>query len=289
MPQKQHYIPQFYQRQWAGPDGRLCEYTRHGNAVRARMCYPAGTGYKPNLYTISDVPQPIADHTENVFLSKTDTEAAEALRILIASDPSYVWTSKPRSAWTRFVMSTMHRSPERVDHMRATIESEYPRLLAEFRENYASMKQLDDPDTFEEYEALMGPNPSGRATALLLQKIMDSKTVGEHINQMTWHLLTFGNAPQKLLTSDRPIMMTNGLTGDRAHIAMPIGPRHIFLAVNDNIVLHEIKAMDPNNVLHNSNDRIASQAKKFVYGVDKTQLDFVEPRLGLQLPATTFE
>jgi Protein of unknown function (DUF4238) len=286
--QKQHYIPQFYQRQWAGADGRLCEYCLRHTSVKARMCYPAGSGYQPGLYTIRNVPQPIADHTENVFLSKTDSEAAEALRLLLLTEP-YVWTAGPRSAWTRFVMSLMHRTPERVEHLRATIEREYPKLLAEFQENYASMKQLGDPDTFEEYKARMGPNPSGRATALLLQKIMDSKTVGEHLNHMTWHVLTFGNAPQRLLTSDRPIMMTNGLTGADAHIAMPISPRHIFLAVNDNRVLRAIQAMDPNDVLHNNNDRVTSQAKKYVYGIDDSQLAFVEPRLGLQLPSTPFE
>jgi hypothetical protein len=118
---------------------------------------------------------------------------------------------------------------------------------------------------------------------------MDSKFVGEHLNHMTWHVLTFGNAPRTLLTSDRPIMMTNGLTGPDAHLALPISPNHIFLAVNDNRVLRAIQAMNPREVLYNSNDRIASQAKKYVYGTDDTHLEFVEPRLGLELPSTPFE
>jgi hypothetical protein len=286
--QNQHYIPQFYQRQWVGADGRLCEYCRRHKTVKARMCYPAGSGYQPGLYTIRNVPQPVTDHTENIFLSKTDTEAAAALRLLLSKEP-YVWTSGPRSAWTRFVMSLMHRTPERVEYLRSKIEQEYPRLLAEFRENYASMKRPGDPDTFEEYEARMGPNPSGRATAVLLQMIMDSKLVGEHLNHMTWHVLMFQSAPQTLLTSDRPLMMTNGLTGPDAHLAMPISPSHIFLAVNDNRVLRTLKAMDPSEVLLTSNNRVASQAKKYVYGVDNSQLTFVEPRLGLQLPSTPLE
>jgi hypothetical protein len=151
------------------------------------------------------------------------------------------------------------------------------------------MKQPGDPDTFEEYEARMASNPSGRATAVLLQMIMDSKFVGEHLNHMKWHVLTFGNAPQCLLTSDRPIMMTNGLVGPDAHLAMPISPSHIFLAVNDDRVLRAVQAMDPDDVLHNNNDRVASQATKYVYGVDGSQLAFVEPRLGLQLPSTPLE
>jgi len=47
--QKQHYIPEFYQKQWACPDGRLCEYSMRHKGVQGRMTYPAGSGYKPGV------------------------------------------------------------------------------------------------------------------------------------------------------------------------------------------------------------------------------------------------
>jgi len=47
--QKQHYIPEFYQKQWACPDGRLCEYSMRYKGVQGRMTYPAGSGYKPGV------------------------------------------------------------------------------------------------------------------------------------------------------------------------------------------------------------------------------------------------
>jgi len=62
--QKQHYIPEFYQKQWACPDGRLCEYSMRHKGVQGRMTYPAGSGYKPGVYTISGVAPEIANHTE---------------------------------------------------------------------------------------------------------------------------------------------------------------------------------------------------------------------------------
>jgi hypothetical protein len=61
------------------------------------------------------------------------------------------------------------------------------------------------------------------------------------------------------------------------------------MAVNDCRVLRAIQAMHPNDVLHNNNDRVTSQAKKYVYGIDDSQLAFVAPHLGLQLPSTPFE
>jgi hypothetical protein len=37
------------------------------------------------------------------------------------------------------------------------------------------------------------------------------------------------------------------------------------------------------------NHRVALQARKFVYGVNDTQLRFVDKRLGRQLPSTPLE
>jgi hypothetical protein len=254
------------------------------------MCHPAGSGYQPGLYTIRDVPPTVANHTENVFLAETDTGASEALRMLLSPEP-YVWTSGPRSAWTRFLMSLMHRTPERVAFLKAKVEQEYPKLLAEFRANYGALRRPGDPETFDEYEARMAPNPSGRASAVLLQMLINSEFVGTHLNQMQWHVVTFSNAPEPLLTSDRPIIMTNGIDKHvpNAHIALPISPYHLFVAVNDNQVLHTLQAMDPSVALHNVNDKVALQARKYVYGRDESQLAFVGPRLGQRLPSTPLE
>jgi hypothetical protein len=34
--QKNHYLPVSYLKQWAGPDGRLCEFSRRHKVVKAR-------------------------------------------------------------------------------------------------------------------------------------------------------------------------------------------------------------------------------------------------------------
>jgi hypothetical protein len=128
--QKQHYIPQFYQKRWVGPDGRLCEYNRPYDIVKARMVYPAATGYQAGLYTIKDVAPNIANHTENVFLADADNGAADALAKFF--EPNYVWEPKPRSAWSRFVMSLMHRTPERVERLKQLVEQDYPKYVEEF-------------------------------------------------------------------------------------------------------------------------------------------------------------
>jgi hypothetical protein len=106
---------------------------------------------------------------------------------------------------------------------------------------------------------------------------------------MQWRVLTLGNAPYSFLTSDRPIIMTNGLTGPDAHFGLPISPQHVFLATNDEETFLKIQAIDPAQILHNVNDRVASQAVRYVYGCDDAQLAFVADRIGKMIPSTPLE
>jgi hypothetical protein len=85
--QKQHYIPEFYQKRWAGPDRRLCEYTvRHKDVV--------------------------------------SRGASAALTNMLLPDP-LPWNTRLKSEWIRFLMSLLHRSPERVAYLKAIVEAEY--------------------------------------------------------------------------------------------------------------------------------------------------------------------
>ncbi len=286
--QKQHYIPEFYQKQWTGPDGRLCEYSIRYKGVEGRMTHPAGSGYKPGVYTIPGVAPEIANHTETVFLKRVDTGAAAALTNMLSPDP-VPWNTELKSEGIRFLMSLLHRTPERVEYLKATVEAEYPRLIEEYRAKWPEIRKPGDPETFEEFEAKAAPNPSGRAHALLLQKLMDSKVVGEHIGKMQWRVLTLGNTPYPFLTSDRPIIMTNGLTGPDAHFGLPISPQHVFLATTNEETFLKIQAIDPAQILHNVNDKVALQAMKYVYGCHDSQLEFVAERIGKKIPSTPLE
>ncbi len=84
--QRHHYIPEFYLKQWAGPDGRICEFCRrYKGIVNPRMTYPGGTGYVENLYTLAGFPPETAQLIENKFFRATDQFASDALNILLHS------------------------------------------------------------------------------------------------------------------------------------------------------------------------------------------------------------
>ena len=86
-PRKHHYIPVFYLRQWAGADGRICEYRRVlPNRIVTRRTFPDGTGYKQDLYRIDGVPNPLSQAVEREFMRMVDTLANSALQKLVSGD-----------------------------------------------------------------------------------------------------------------------------------------------------------------------------------------------------------
>jgi hypothetical protein len=114
---------------------------------------------------------------------------------------------------------------------------------------------------------------------------MDSKLLGNVLNRMFWGVMTRGESHYPFLTSDRPIIMSNGLKQHDAHILMPISPDRLFLAVNNLETARQIEDWSKrSSLVERVNDLIATQARKYVYGTDDRQLRFVANRLGKQIP-----
>ena len=101
---------------------------------------------------------------------------------------------------------------------------------------------------------------------------------------MTWFTYHTGDAKHSVLTSDRPIIMTKGLVGTNAHLAIPISPAAIFFAVRSEQMIKRISAMDSDELVERVNAGVALQAIKYVYAVNDSQLRFVSKRLGKKMP-----
>ena len=284
---KHHYIPVFYSKGWAGPDGRLCEFSRPYDVVKPKRVHPDGTGYVRGLYTVPRNEPIVAEFIEKEFFRITNSKASDVLRMLRTGQP-IEWNSDNRSAWSRFIISLMIRSPDYVARMAAEVVGFFDPTSTDLNDKYRQIRRPTDPETYEEYIALTG-HPAGRASAIAMQTIIDSPRMGGHLNQMRWSIVTFKNARHTLLTSDRPIIMTNGLVKPRDHLAIPIGPLALFVATNieesDNI----IRNMNPRALMEQVNDRVASQAKRFVYGIDDSQRRFVANRLGRMALSTPLD
>ncbi|UYQ73553.1 DUF4238 domain-containing protein [Pelagibacterium flavum] len=112
-----------------------------------------------------------------------------------------------------------------------------------------------------------------------LIKLIDGKGVGEKMNALTWAVIDTTGAEHELLTSDRPIIRTNGLMAENGHLALPIGPRKLFLAAKDVETVDRISSIPTAELVTEANRQVVEFAVRFVYGTDDRQLRFVQNRM----------
>jgi hypothetical protein len=273
---KHHYIPVFYLTQWCRPDGPLCQYSRPRNRVIAKPKYPKGTGFERGLYTLKAHTSAVAEIVEDKLMRRTDNDAARAHQLLLDNNIDG-FDETTRSAWARFLISLLRRTPE-------SLLGLSNRLNAALIEQHPELAIVGDPEKDERAMACLGVFE--RQRVMLLQNLLNSELIGNHIINMRWSVVRFDSDDGPLLTSDRPFVVSNGMDHPNGHWIVPISPTQCFVATNTYEVLREIQALSAVEFIFRMNHRMACQARKFVYGLDDSHLSFVSERFGRRESAT---
>lgn len=283
-PKNHHYVPIFYLKPWCSErDGRLAEFKRVGPGGRKlfrKRVFPAETGYKPHLYTLPNVEPDSQNWLEETLLNFIDTNSAVARDKLIAYENIKAVTAL-RDAWSRFIMSSIHRNPEKIEEIGRVWSQGYDELIRDLEPRYDALRQPGDPPDFQSYLASQKPATRERAFANLIKSMMDSEAIGTALNAMRWAVWGFPHTRKTLMTSDRPIVMPHGLAHDDSYVGVAISPRHMFIACNDMQRFEYIrKTISAEKLIAAHNDAVTKQAKNLVYAVDHDAYLFVERRLG---------
>jgi len=277
--EKNHYIPQFYLRGWASNAGQLFEYARrYQGQVAARPTHPKGTGYQKGLYKVAGLPPEGAHWIEEEFLFLTDDRASKALGLMLDDKLAEV-QGELKNAWSRFIISIWNRNPEKIAWLKKIWRNHNEAKEPIFRKMFEEKRQDGDPATYDEWKALFGPEAEGRLLVNLMQRVMDLPQVGQFLNDMRWGVITVQDAQHSFMTSDRPILKPFPFIHDDAHIAMPISPTKLFVAVKRDATLELIKRNGRAPIIVKSNAMIACQAATFVYGHTDRMTAFVDRRL----------
>lgn len=280
IPLKHHYLPIFYLKRWAGADGRICQFSRPHKEIVPKRKHPAETGYVIRLYEMPGDPPERAQRIEQGFMQPVDTLAADALVMLENNDPCITSKSKMRSAWSRFIMSLLMRTPEDISALKSGVAEEWTRGILELYTEYSAKKGPNGPPTIEEYLVQRAPHEVDRIAMALAPMLIDHYMIGELLNNMRWLVVRISSNAGEFLTSDRPVLMTSTLTEDDAYIFFPIGPKTLFVAVNDIETQRRIEACDPSERVERVNRFIAGHAVKYVYARDDSALDYVRQHMG---------
>jgi hypothetical protein len=187
-------------------------------------------------------------------------------------------------------MSLMVRSPESLEKYKRVAAALFQEVRPDIEDLYAKERRSTDPTTYGEYAERRGPNPAGRTVVRVIQTLADNKELGSRINSMRWTVLSNPKPKFELLTSDRPMLITNGMGLPNGELIIPISPFHIFVATNNIDTERKVRAVwNSGRAAAVINDRIASQARSYVYGTNDRQLSFVSKRLGLKYIADPAE
>jgi Protein of unknown function (DUF4238) len=287
---KHHYIPKFYLKQWVGPDGQLCEFSRpyeikEGQParsfipVRTRRVSPDATGYEYGLYTFNNLSPAAVNFIEHEFLMIADHGAYAILCKLLSNEITL--SADDKTAWSRFMMTLFHRSPEGVARIKDRVMVDLPTELEKFRPQYDAMRTNREMPTFQAFCEGLSEKDFDAMHLQLLGRVMDSEVVGNALNSMIWGVIKIDRSRYPLITSDRPIIMSNGLGRPDAHIVMPISPDQAFVAVKNEETRVQIENdAKKGRFVERVNDLVVRQARKYVYGSDDRQRRFVENRLG---------
>jgi hypothetical protein len=218
---KHHYIPCFYTKQWADEEGNLVEYCRRYNGVKARSTAPAGTGYVRGLYKLPDAPAGQEYVIETELMSSIDNWAAKALQRMLEDEAAPGKLDRPRAlGWCQFLYSLIVRNPEHLQLINEKLKTLDPAVvLEEIRDDYPRMRGPGDPESFDEYKAAFVLNPAKVPASRVLPALLKSKRVVRVLASFTWHTATVNTAKHPLLTSDRPVIMSNGLSRPNPAIA----------------------------------------------------------------------
>jgi Protein of unknown function (DUF4238) len=235
IPHDHHFIPAFYLKHWAGPNGKLVEYTLRRGKLVSKHVGPRATGFETDLYTFTDLPKDIAQHLETAFFSYADRTASKALDDLLADQtliPELV------NAWSRFVIGIHLRHPDTKPELRAAAIRFWDLSGHAFQAEYENIRKPHDPPTFDAYLAKRDPFGRYKMQLNLIIKALDNETIGQHINGMTWHVRSLSDADHKLLTSDRPVEIPDG--SDHGADGERRGPRRArcTLVPNDAMTAH---------------------------------------------------
>ncbi|WP_210292083.1 DUF4238 domain-containing protein [Aurantimonas endophytica] len=221
-----------------------------------------------------------AQQVEEKFFKLVDTWASGALDMLEKHGHDAPWDAKSRSAWTRFIVSLLLRSPEDVALFREWWHEDFRRTDEAAEAGYREVRGPSDPETFSEYLQGQSLSIKEKHQFEILISLIDHDGVGEAINKMHWRVLRVADGSPRLLTSDSPILRTSSLKATDGHLALPIGPRLLFIVSPDKKFLERVLKASNVELAKEVNRQVVEGANRFVYGHDASQLRFIQNRFG---------
>nr|WP_280526061.1 DUF4238 domain-containing protein [Methylobacterium soli] len=274
-------MPIFYTQQWAGSDRRVCQFSRpreNCDRVVPKRVAPAGTGYVERLYELHGLIGEDAQAFESLFMKPVDDLAAKVLYAM-KSGQHMTFKTREMEAWTRFLMSLWHRHPDELKSFKQHFERSWADVTPEMELDYRRRRRSSWPSTLREFMNSVPPAMIERVGMTIVADLINDRKIRERIMAMRWGSLSFPLFSNALMTSDRPLMMTSDLVSSDSFLMIPIGPKQVFYAANTDEMVNRIRRRNHHELIARLNERVVSQASRFVYAMNDVQLPYVQSQM----------
>ncbi|MCR9193982.1 MAG: DUF4238 domain-containing protein [Hyphomonas sp.] len=256
-PVDHHYLPRWYLDRWSR-GGVVWEFRRQGPHQRLVRNYrsPTATGFAPHLYSSPELPSERAAAIETDFLQIVDARGARAMQALEAGR---ALDQNDHDALVEFVCSMLHRSPGRIA--------------------YLQKRLMDDLGGLELFEGVGADYFRHYALQVFLDLVQSDEMSGR-LRKMRPFKINVGSDGFELLTSDRPLLLSDGLHHADAFVAMPIGPKSLLFLSERRSAAQRFAKRTARQLSRAVNDAIVRQAEGLVISQSGARAEFVDRRLG---------
>jgi len=279
--QHQHYLPQSYQRGWAGTSGRPYVYRWAYNKLVCEPKATRSTGGRDGLYFTPMAPPGKQNFMEDVFWKKIDQWGADGLALLRSNDPMAP-AKLQRDRLAIFLISFFVRNPRMVEYWNAWAKKSV--LSGCLKDDYATHRRAHEPATFEEFKAaLEQPGMTELAAQCLRQQVLN-KAIRKQILRMRWQVVTVPTTNDPILTSDVPIIIQGGLGNDDGCLILPLSTGELFVAYNLGKIdmKKEIsESVASGRFVRAVNKYVIEHRADYVYGIDDSLMPFVKQHWGV--------
>lgn len=211
-------------------------------------------------------------------MSEVDHTAVKARDLMLENkipvDPEI------RACWARFLISLVFRNPEEISKFKLSGSHSLRQPDPVLQQDYESSKNEGDPALFEDWLEQNDPTYFERESVLMITDLMQHKNVTNLIRMMQWRVINTSNVSRRLMTSDRPVVMTNGIGRYDGHVGIPISPTRLFVAFTCSSFADEFCSMPIGKIVRSVNEAVVGQAKKYVYAVDGANVAQVRREMG---------
>lgn len=257
-PTRHHYLPEFYLARWT-TNGELWRFLRPRGPdfdLHAKRVAPKAIGFQPNLYAYPRPADPRDRQTiEADFLQQIDSKGAAAIRRLEMGKAA---TPNDKAHVVQFLLSLIHRTPGRIEFLQTELRDRLPKDL--------NPERL--PDEFFRHSALEV------FTDLVASDVMISELVRFYV-----FFVTVGDNQHRLMTSDRPIIISDGLHHDQSFVMLPLSPDKLLILAKKSSVPEAFASQPTAKLITAINDAVVVQAETLAIGNKISDRRFIGKRL----------